>query len=445
MTMRKIILALFSVLLVLGVSHAQADLEGLDGKKAFKKAKRALNAFNLDQTNSGDKLQEAKTLIDYAVKQSDQKSEPDVWALMGDIYNSFGAYNQGQKLLDPEFKDLEPNGGMIAFQAYKKALEIEPGGKNALDGLTQAIGSISTSGLAAYEQGNYQEAFNAFRSVLDIHKILKENKAESPLDPQEEYDNQIYITGMAAMSAGQQETAKSYIQQLYDKSYDKPSVYDAMYKLTIDNDVPGAEEILNNSRKKYPDDLGLLFTEINHYLKLQKTDVLEDKLKLAIEKEPENPSLYSTLGNVYDKLYQASYKDSNYTEASKYFDLAHEYYGKAIEKKEDFSDAIYSLGALYYNKAALVTEEMNALADDYSKEGTKKFNMKKEEVANLFSQALPYFKQVEQLDPNDRNSLIALKEIFARENNFEVSNAMKERLDKVENGEKFEKSYFSNQ
>ncbi|NND08408.1 MAG: hypothetical protein HKN87_18670 [Saprospiraceae bacterium] len=443
--MKKIILALFSTVLLVGMGHAQVDLEGLDGKKALKKAKRALNAFNLDQTNSGDKLLEAKQLINYTTKQEGYKEDAEAWALMGQVYNAFSAYNQGQKVLNPDFQDIEPNGGMIAFQAYKKALELEPGEKSALDGLREAIGSISTTGLTAYEQTNYQESFNAFRSVLDIHKILKDNGAESPLDPEEEYDNQIYITAMAALNAGQKETAKSYVTQLYDKGYDKSSVYDAMYKLTADEDMEAAEEILNTARQKYPDDLGLLFTEINHYLKLQKTDVLEEKLKQAIEQEPENPSLYSTLGNVYDKLYQASYKDSSYDEAENYFALAMEYYGKAIEKKEDFTDAIYSLGALYYNKAALVTEEMNLLADDYSKEGTAKFNKKKEEVEELFQQALPHFKKVEMVDPNDRNSLIALKEIFARENNYEVSNAIKDRLEKVEAGETFSESYFKSQ
>lgn len=443
--MRKIILAFFSAFLLVGMTHAQVDLEGLDGKKAMKKAKRSLNAFNLDQTNSGDKLLEAKELINFTTKQDGYKESPEAWALMGQIYNAFAAYNQGQKVLNPDFKDIEPNGGMIAFQAYKKALELKPGEKAALDGLRDAIGSISTTGLTAYEQTNYQESFNAFRSVLDIHKILKDNGAESPLDPEEEYDNQLYITGMAALNAGQKETAKSYVTQLYDKGYDRSSVYDAMYKLTAEEDMDAAAEILNTARAKYPDDLGLLFTEINHYLKLQKTDVLEDKLKQAIAKEPENPSLYSTLGNVYDKLYQSSYKEGNHDEAQNYFDLAKEYYGNAIEKKEDFTDAIYSLGALYYNKAALVTDEMTKLADDYSKEGTTKFNQKKAEIQELFQEALPYFKRVEMMDPNDRNSLIALKEIFARENNFEVSNAIKERLEKVEAGEKMSESYFKSQ
>ncbi len=442
MTMRNLILTTLSLVLFLSAGLAQVDTEGLSGKKAYKKASRELNAFNLDQTNSGDKLLEAQQYIDYAIKQEDIKDEPDLWVTMGDVYNAFGAYNQGQKVLNPDFQDVEPNGGMIAFQAYKKALELDEGNKDALDGLTQSIGSISNTGLNLYEAGDFQGAFNAFRSVLDIHDLLKENGADSPLDVPEEYDNQLYITGMAALSAGENATSKSYMSQLYEKEYDKPAVYDAMYKLTVDEDIEEAEAILTKAREKYPDDVGLLFSEINHYLRLEKVEVLEEKLLAAIEQEPENPSLYSTLGNVYDKLYQNSFKEGDTESADEYFESAKKYYAEAIELKPDYTDAIYSVGALYYNKAAIVTEEMNALADDYSKEGTEKFNQKKEEVASLFNEALPYFKQVEQLDPSDRNTLIALKEIYARENNLEMSNEFRDRLAKVEAGETINKSYF---
>jgi tetratricopeptide (TPR) repeat protein len=247
---------------------------------------------------------------------------------------------------------------------------------------------------------------------------------------------------LAAISAGENATSKPFIQKLYDKKYDKPAVYDAMYKLVIDEDVAQAEEILTVGREKYPDDLGLLFSEINHYLKLEKVEVLEGKLKFAIEKEPDNPSLYSTLGNVYDKLYQGSYKEGDMAKADGYFANSKLYYEKAIEIKPDYTDAIYSVGALYYNKAAIVTEEMNALASDYTKEGTNKYNLKKEEVETLFSEALPYFKKVEKLDPNDRNTLIALKEIFARKNDFDTSNEFKLRLEKIESGETINKSFF---
>ena len=442
MSMRNVMSILTVSLLTVGFAFGQTDFTGFTGKKAMKAANRALSAYSLDQSNGGDKLMEAKAAVDYAIKQDDIKEDPKVWMIMGEIYSSFQGFNQTQKLVNPDHEDVEPNGGMVAFQAYKKALDLSPGDKNALKGLGSIVGSINNTGITAYEQGDHSSAFNALRSVLDIHKLLKENEAESPLDVEAEHDNQLYITGLAAMSAGNNETAKVYMQKLYDKKYDKPAVSDAMYKLTVDEDVAAAEGILNEARERYPDDVGLLFTEINHYLKLQKITELEDKLKAALEKEPDNPSLHSTLGNVYDKLYQESFAAGDHAKAEEHYASAREYYENAIEIKPDYTDAIYSVGALIYNKAAIVTQEMNELANDYSKEGTAKYEKKKGEVEKLFDEALPWFQKVEKLDPADRNTLIALKEIYARKSDFETSNVFKDRLAKLEAGETIEKSYF---
>jgi tetratricopeptide (TPR) repeat protein len=264
----------------------------------------------------------------------------------------------------------------------------------------------------------------------------------SPLDAEADYDNQIYVTALSALNAKQLGTACSYFKILYDKKYDKPLVYDAMYKCTEEEDADAAAKYLTEGRERYPDDTGLLFSEINHYLKLNKIEALETKLKEAIEKEPENHTLYSTLGNTYDNLYQKASKEGDEEKAQKYFDLAKDYYEQALAKKEDYTDAIYSIGALYYNKAAVMTTEMNALTNDFTKEGTQRYNELKTQVDGMFDEALPYFTKVEKINPSDRNMLIALKEIFARKNDFEKSTEFKNRLEKVEAGEKIEKSYF---
>ena len=45
-------------------------------------------------------------------------------------------------------------------------------------------------------------------------------------------------------------------------------------------------------------------------------------------------------------------------------------------------------------------------------------------------------------DPNDLNTLIALKEMYARNSEYEISGEFKTRIEKVQNKEKIEKSYF---
>jgi len=128
--------------------------------------------------------------------------------------------------------------------------------------------------------------------------------------------------------------------------------------------------------------------------------------------------------------------------ATAYFDKAKKYYAEGLLKDPKNLDANYSLGALYYNKAAIRTQQLNALPEDLSAEGIKKQTAIRNEIMGLFDQALPYFKKSESIAPNDINTLIALVEIFARKEDEVISLAMKKRLDIVKAGGKNQTSYF---
>ncbi|MEM9260172.1 MAG: hypothetical protein AAGA62_11035, partial [Bacteroidota bacterium] len=204
---------------------------------------------------------------------------------------------------------------------------------------------------------------------------------------------------------------------------------------------------LNDGRKLFPDDVSLLFAEINHFLRINKLDELIGKLKTAIEKEPDNLSLYTTMGNVYDQLFQRESNDGDGPEsnlATEYFDNALSYYNQALEKKPDHTDAKYSIGALYFNRAATYTNELQELADDFSKEGQRKYEALQDKVNGEFEAALPYFIEVEKVKPADVNTLIALKEIYARKSDYDTSTEFKTRLETVQGGGTVD-SYFLKQ
>lgn len=129
--------------------------------------------------------------------------------------------------------------------------------------------------------------------------------------------------------------------------------------------------------------------------------------------------------------------NSNYKNAESLF-------MQATTKDAKNADAYYGLGAFYYNVAAKMTTILNKLADDYSKEGTKKYDAIKAEVFALFDKSLPSFKMSESLNPNDKNCLIALKEIYARKGDFDTSNEFKKRLEVLENGGKNPTSFNKN-
>jgi len=441
--MKKLILGLMAILLITA-AYAQ------DGKKAIKEANKAFGAYNLDPTGNKAKLQEAVEQINIALEDAEVAQDPASWDTKGKIYNEIANQIVAVRQLGMGSMDDLPKveyPAMEAAKAFMKAYELAEKkwqSKDALKGFQISQGNLSNMGIFLYEDQDFKGAFESFKMTVTLHDLLKKEGEKSTLEVEDDYNNQIYITGLAALNAEQPDAAAEYFQKLYDMKYDKPAIYEALYKIKAEKDVEAAYEYLEEGRKKYPDDISLLFAEINHFLRIEKLDELISKLEQAIQKEPENVSLYSTLGNVYDNLHQKEAQAGNVDKGQEYFDKALSYYNQAVEKDPNYSDAVYSIGALYYNKAAAMTLELNKYADDYSKEGLKKYEALKEKIFKEFDKALPHFQKAEALNPNDMNTLIALKEIYARKDDLKMSDEFKTRLEKVQAGEANAASYFKN-
>jgi tetratricopeptide (TPR) repeat protein len=214
-----------------------------------------------------------------------------------------------------------------------------------------------------------------------------------------------------------------------------------LYRANLDKNPEKAIAFLAAGRKKYPENTGMMFDEINYYLKAGKLDILTDKLKAAIAKEPNNIALYTTTGNVYENLA----KEVGKTDAAKSAALETEamgYYDQAMKLDPNNSVANYAKGAFYYNKAAIITADMKKLDSDMTKAGQAKYDVLKKNMLSMFETALPFFQKSETSDPNDQNTLVALKEIYARIDKLDVSSEMKKRLENVRAGGKNASSYF---
>jgi tetratricopeptide (TPR) repeat protein len=429
--MKKLILSLFTLLLFVGSISAQEDV-----MKMVKKANKLLNAYNLDQSNT-DKLAEAKTMIDQAM--TDPTAMEDIGAnqVLGEIYNATLTDQVKKKILDPNLKLTDYTLGATAVKALTKALngaEKKFQKKDALNTLAEISSSLNQFGLAAFNVKDYKNAYDNFKAVLDIQGLLTSNGMAATLGDEAQMNDQIYLTGFSALNAGDTDAATPYFEKLVAAGFEDARVYSSLYTI---KKKKGMEEealaMLNKGREKYPDDTGLLFEEINYYLGAGKLDVLISKLEVAMEKEPDNVTVITTLGNVHDNLYQKETAAGNSEKAEDHFNKALEFYGKASAKKPDHFDAVYSVGALYYNKGVALSKEMNELANDYSSEGTKKYEAKKVQVLEMFDKSLPHFEKAEGLNKDDRNTLIALKEIYARKDDFTKSNAYKARIEALGN------------
>ncbi|MDQ3142028.1 MAG: hypothetical protein M3Q56_07260 [Bacteroidota bacterium] len=416
-----------------------------EAERDVKKADKLLGFYYLDTKANLPKVYEAKSLIDGVIDNPSVSGMYKTWITKGKIYNVVAAIENDSLVIMQQLgksyaiKDLTT--AIQAYNALLKAKELAVKSfeiKDALDALEETAQYLNNFGYFAYQVQNYKAAFENFQANVGINKVSIENGRKSIFPKDEDLLNQQYITALSAMNAKMDTDAKVYLELLKEKNYDDGKgagavIYEGLFNFYIKTEEQKALDILAEGRQKFPDNSTLLFAEINYFLKQGKLNELIDKLKIAIAKEPDNVSVYTTLGNVYDNLCQKEWEAGNAAKGEEFYTQGLNYYNQAIAKDPNNFTAIYSVGALYYNKAAQVSKEANKLSNDYTKEGTRKYNEKKAEMESYFDKALPFFEKSETLEPKDRNTLIALKEIYARKNQLEKSKAYKSKLEALGN------------
>ena len=417
------------VLFLLLFACVGLGLQAQDPVKDIKKAARLLGTYNLDPSGSADKLQEAVSLAHANINDPLVKIDPTAWQTYGDIFMTVVNTDVAHFVIDPAYKVADPMASGKAFKGFKMAAELADKSyqtKDAMKGLSAGIQNIYYMGSALYQTQNYAGAYDAFKATYDGYALLKKNNEPTNFDATEQ-PKALYYSGLCAQQAGMMEEAKTVYKQLVDQGIAEAGVYEALINLYKDEDPALSEQYLKAAREKYPDDTALLYAEINHLLAKGELVSLVEKLEQAAALDPNNVSIYITLGQIYDKLYQ----DQSATDpaaAEESFTKAMSYYQQALVKDAKSFDAVYSIGALWYNKAAAYSLELNALSNDYTPAGTKKYDAKKVQMDDAFVKALPFFQQAEELSPKDINTLIALKEIYARQDKFDLVEAYKQKL-----------------
>lgn len=426
--MKNILLILSVLILSYTVGISQ------DPAKDFKSAEKVLKKFNSDPSAiSANEVSNAIASMNTALQSDDLKGQAKYFISKAKLLNGVANEEFKAALLNEAYVQVSPQAAIEAYNALKMAYQVE-GKKKAKDigyAIEDTEKHLNNQAINAYQKKDYDTAFDNFKASIDAYGTIKEMGKTSRLEEEGLLKDQYFYAAVSAYYAERYDDAKPMLQYLYDNGAKDAFVYDALYNITKDEDKDAALAYLAKGRELNPDDTGLLFSEINHYLAAGELDKLIGKLELAIEQEPDNLSIYNTLGSVYDQLHQKASKDMDAEKSAEYFDKALKYYGDVLAKDPSNFDANYSSGALYYNKAALYVEKLNELSNDMSSAGMKKYDSTKTEMDAEFNKALPYFLKAEELNGNDMNTLIALSEIYARLNDLEKSKAYREKREAV--------------
>lgn len=163
-------------------------------------------------------------------------------------------------------------------------------------------------------------------------------------------------------------------------------------------------EIIEQGRKEFPKDYGLLIDEANAYYRLGNNDKFKEKLEAAIAMNPTEPSLYYNVGVMNMNM-------NKIDEAIKNFE-------KAIELRPDYGDAYTNIGAAYVNQANPIIEEMNKNLSDFDK-----YDKLQAQQLALYKKALPYYEKAYELDKSNVSTVQTLLGLYE---NLEMDDKVKE-------------------
>jgi len=308
-------------------------------------------------------------------------------------------------------QDLAPEAVEAATEAFTKSIELDTKKRfkdDNVQNLRFLVGSIYDSGSNYYNAQDYESAYGKFSKILSLREIIDANtKKSEPIDTAS-----LQAAAICAQNASLDEEAIGLYEQMYDLNIKEDYVLKGLSALhkKAGNDAK-AKAIREEARELFPDNQGLLIDEINEMLTAGENDAAMKLLEEAIENEPGKAELHFAYGSAKD--------------TQKDYEGARAAYEKAVEINPEYFDAYYNLGAIYFNQGAEITKKMNELGLDEEAE----YNKLQVESNDLFKEALPFFEQGHGINATDRNTIIALKEIYAKLGDFEKSKAMKALLE----------------
>ncbi len=345
------------------------------------------------------------------------------------IYERVTLHFENGKLAEwEETKPLDENALDKAFEAYKKADELDAKGKFKNKSTTKANiatlrGLYTNSGVKYFGEKKYKEAVSELKKALELDKYPKE-KSDTVFDT----GLVTYYIGVMAQNGGDSETAKEYYELCISKGYQEAAPYQALAGLYKETGNPKKElETLQAGFDKYPGSKEILIGFINYYLISGESDKAMEKLSQAVKDNPENPTFHYAIGTLYDTMVKDTTGKYNAEQKKSYLGKAVESYKSAIELKPGYFEALYNIGALYYNEAARILKE----ADKLPLHKRTEFEAEQAKAKEQFELALPYMEKAHEADKTDRSTLQTLVTIYHKLQKYDKKKEVKEKLEQI--------------
>ena len=344
------------------------------------------------------KLNEAKEQIDKAIENEKHAAKSKTWYFRGLIYAGIASDQTGM------FKKLDDNPIQKAYDAFMKAMELEPEKKGSYDDAQKAIKDILHPSIINWGVAKYQD--DDISAALDAFVMAQKTNPADTLP-------YMYAADLA-YQLEKFDVFKSCIQKVISQPAKNKIRYYAYYAFYLRDKEENNEEalkILNEGLKQDKtldrENYKLLQDmQLDLYIKTNKMEEAISEIKKTIDADPKNAKNYLNLGILLEKVEKP--------------EDALKAYEKSIEL-DPTHDAIFNAGALFYNKGAKIIEVVNQMPlQEYNQKG----KAEEEKAAVEFKKALPYFERLYKMDSKDSQVLRPLFTLYQ-------SLKMKDQADKI--------------
>jgi tetratricopeptide (TPR) repeat protein len=342
--------------------------------------------------NRHGELDKAKAAIDEAILNPKTSESAKTWYYRGEIYLSIFGSDQ--------FSSLASDPLVTALESYSKSLVLDLKNDFSDDSrrkIGSAFNNIYNRGVERYSKKDFVNALADFERLLVL----------TPGDT-----NLIFNAALASEKLNDNARAVKYFNNLLAIDFKTAAIYQTLAQIMKEEkDTARAIEYLAAGRKAFPNEVGLVIDELNIYMIQNRQAEIVTNLNEAIKLDPENATLYYALGYAHDR--------------QKNEELAALNYSKAIEKKPDYFEPYYNLGALYFNKTVEMLKEANKIPFNQP----KKYEEAMVKVKAAFEKAQPFLEKAHELNPADIDAMTSLQQLYVQTKQNEKALAMKKKKD----------------
>jgi len=361
-----------------------------------------------DKEKKATKISEAKMYIDLAYQNASTSDEPKMWMYRAQVYRAIAISHS----------TLDENAILKATEAHIKCMQPHPKKKNkiiiykkwpkeeVLAGMVQCGYKLFNQAIAEYNLGNYKSSLKHYAAIFDIIPLDEEDQLKRGNITKETI---LYNSFFSSNKMKDNAKSKELLLQLIDINFNEPAIYIHMSNIFIEEgNTDKALEYLALGRDMFEEDQSLINTEINLYIQLGRTSELIGKLGEAIALDDENYLLYFNRGTIYDQEGD--------------IDNAKKDYLTALELNPSSFGGNYNLGALYFNAGVETNNKANGTSNNTVYKKLKK------QADTAFAKALPYLEAAHDLEPEDKNTLLSLKQLYYLNGDYKKSEEMKKLI-----------------